>query len=253
MIYGYFGHQLNMAAHPYDTRRHKVDYKQLVECAKLPRTKKICTPGDKQLFPVEILEAENNQVKVHYIGYGKEDDEWKDKSEIETVLGEDDNPASGIVETDPLVGYQPFSLYKELRIRIKRSLTCNRTASPLVKISMPFDIFLFNGGLKCYGVPSEKKCGIQHYKVNNYSDLDDLLGSNWHFRGLNVNGDYGYAVLETINFYIHKSKSLVEFMPSKVNNTFASLNTSTGYSLVFCFVCNYGTADTFGKDKKIFV
>ena len=119
---------------------------------------------------------------------------------------------------------------------------------------MPFDVLLFSGGLKCNGIPSEKKSGVQHYKLKNYADLDVLLGGNWHYRGLNANGDYGYAVLETIDFYIHKSKSFVEFIPSKGNsNTFASVTTSTGYSLVFSFICNYGTADTFGKDEKIFV
>ena len=81
-----------------------------------------------------------------------------------------------------------------------------------------------------------------------------MLGSSWHFRGLNVNGDYGYAVLETVDFCIHKSRSLVEYIPSKVNNNaFARVVNSTGYSLVFSFVCNYGTSDTFGKDKMIFV
>lgn len=234
-------------------KKNRVDYKQLSDSFKLPRAKKTRASKEK-LFAVEVLQVENDRVKVHYVGYGEEYDEWKDQSEIETILGEDDDCGSDMVEANTVVGYQPFSLYKELRIRIKRSLTCSRTASPLVKINIPFDILLFNGGLKQKGIPSEKKCGIQHYKIRNYTDLDDVLGSSWHFRGLNVNGDYGYAVLETVDFYIHKSRSLVEFIPSKVNNnTFASVTNSTGYSLVFSFVCNYGTADTFGKDKKIFV
>ena len=123
-----------------------------------------------------------------------------------------------------------------------------------MKINIPFDILLFNGGLKQKGIPSVKKCGIQHYNIRDYTDLDDVLGGSWHFRGLNASGDYGYAVLDTIDFYIHTSRSLIEFIPSKVNgSTFTSVTTSTGYSLVFSFVCNYGTSDTFGKDKKIFV
>ena len=40
------------------------------------------------------------------------------------------------------------------------------------------------------------------YKLKNYADLNHLLGRDWHFRGLNANGDYGYAVLDTIDFYI---------------------------------------------------
>ena len=64
--------------------------------------------------------------------------------------------ADAMVEADTMVGYQPFSLYKELRLRLKRSLTYSRTASPLVKIDILFDILLFNGGLKQKGIPSRR-------------------------------------------------------------------------------------------------
>ena len=124
-------------------KRNRIDYKQLADSFKLPRAKKIPTSRDK-LFPVKVLEPENDRVKVHYIGYGEEYDEWKDRNEIENAIGEDTDFSNGIIEADTLVGYQPFSLYNELRIKIKRSLTCSRTGSPLVKINIPFDILLFN-------------------------------------------------------------------------------------------------------------
>ena len=59
-------------------------------------------------------------MKIHYIGYGNENDEWKDKSEIENLTldedeGEDDNPGGDVIDME---GYQPFSFYKQLRIRI---------------------------------------------------------------------------------------------------------------------------------------
>ena len=73
-------------------------------------------------------------MKVHYIGYGEEYDEWKDRNEIENAIGEDTDFSNGIIEAETLVGYQPFSLHNELRIKIKRSLTCSRIGSPLMKI-----------------------------------------------------------------------------------------------------------------------
>ena len=65
-------------------------------------------------------------------------------------------------------------------------MTCSRKDSPSIKISMPFDILLYNGGLKAAGVLSGISAGIQHYKLKNYADLNHLLGRNWHFRGLNA-------------------------------------------------------------------
>ena len=39
------------------------------------------------MFPAEIVEkkAEIHHVKVHYIGYGNNFDEWKDESKIKTL------------------------------------------------------------------------------------------------------------------------------------------------------------------------
>jgi len=129
-------------------------------------------------------------VKVHYTGYSKDYDEWKDMEDIEDVMG-DESP-------DQLISfiYAPYSLYKDLSVRIKRSLTCAR-ASPDTKIAMPFDTLSFNGGLKSAGTPSRKQGGVQHYKIKSYEDLSELLGSNWHVRGINCNGDYGYVIRDS--------------------------------------------------------
>ena len=67
---------------------------------------------------------------------------------------------------------------------------------------MPFDAVTFNGGLRLLGTESKKVQGIQHYTIKHYRDLNPLLGKNWHFRGLNVNADYGYVILETLDAII---------------------------------------------------
>ena len=36
----------------------------------------------RTLYPVEVLEHEAGKVKIHYIGYGSSDDEWKEEEEL---------------------------------------------------------------------------------------------------------------------------------------------------------------------------
>ena len=80
-----------------------------------------------------------------------------------------------------------------------------------MKVRMPFDILLLNGGLKLAAVPSRRFSGIQYYIINHYKDLYPLLGINWHVRGINNNGDYGYAIKETVEFCIRKSRKLIVY------------------------------------------
>ncbi len=120
-------------------------------------------------------------------------------------------------------------------------------------LSMPFDLIKFNGGLKTVGIPSKMVCNIQHYGIKHYQDLDPFLGSFWHYRGLNVNGDYGYVQLDTVSF-LCKSRSLVEYFPPSSDSQPPSKTvTHTGHTLSFSFVCKYGIGSTFGKDKQFFV
>ena len=69
-------------------KQNKVDYKQLSD-TKLLRVKRVCRqkPDDicDELFPIEILQREDQRVQVHYIGYDTKYDEWKDEAEIECL------------------------------------------------------------------------------------------------------------------------------------------------------------------------
>ena len=90
------------------------------------------------------------------------------------------------------------------RLILKREISGSHTISDQ---SLTY-LMIINCGLKAAGVPSCISAGIQHHKLKNYADLNHLLGRDWHFRGLNANGDYGYAVLDTIDFYIRKCRAL---------------------------------------------
>ena len=37
---------------------------------------------EDKLYPVEVTERALNRVKIHYIGYGSDDDEWRDADDI---------------------------------------------------------------------------------------------------------------------------------------------------------------------------
>ena len=150
----------------------------------------------RKLYSIEIIERKDHRVKVHYIGYSSKYDEWKEKSEIEFP-----GPQCDQVEDEEAVVYEPFSLYKDLSLRIKRALSCNRKASPIIKLSMPFDLRSFNGGLKLVGVPGK-----------------NLVEFNRHVKGINGNGDYGYVLKETVEFCIRRCRRLTEYVydPSKI-------------------------------------
>ena len=229
--------------------KSRVNYRDLVHI-KLPREKRGRSdhPRD-QLFPVSVLERRDSQVKIHYEGYTSIHDEWRDVGELE-LLNECEAQQEGTVEEASLTPLQPYSLYKELRIKIKQGLTCGRKSSPIVRIVMPFDLIQFNGGLKECGFLSRTFRGIQRYTVRHYRDLDKLLDKNWHYRGLNINGDYGYAVQDTIEF---KSRSMTEYVPSTAADSSPQPQSiDTGYSLVFSFICRCGTPSTFGKNSDVF-
>lgn len=236
--------------------KRRINYREACDI-RLPRAERVQAGSDK-LFPVEVVEKEDKRVKVHYVGFSTEYDEWREESELESVYTSETSPEAASLEDAVCDGcsFEPFSLHNYLKVKIKQSLSCTRKSSPEVRIVVPFDAITFNGGLRLLGTQSKKAQGVQHYTIKHYHDLNPLLGKNWHFRGLNVNADYGYVLLETVDFYLRKCRPLEEYMPSQEQydespSTCMSL-VDTGHHLTFSFVCGYGSRSTFGKDKKIF-
>lgn len=209
------------------------------------------TSSRDRLYPIEVVETDgDDRVKVHYVGYSDIYNGWKDKAELE-----DFTPAtsSTTAESSDIssTSYQPYSFHQYLMFRVKKSITCSRIASPKVVIIMPIDVLLFNGGLKMAGKPTKKVGGVQYYGVDKYRDLNHLLGNNWHVRGLNSHGDYGYAIKNTVQFYIRKYRPLTEYIPSSCG-TISRCKLDMGYYLRFSFTQGYGNACTFGKNSDIF-
>ena len=121
---------------------------------------------------------------------------------------------------------------------------------------MPFDKAEFDTGLKVCGRVKTVTSGVERYTIRRYQDLDELLSKNWHFRGINDNGDFCYVILETIEFYIYRRRSIREYTPSMNSSGTVrpkEKNRNTGYMLAFSFVRSNGTPDRFGYDTQIFV
>ena len=162
------------------------------------------------------------------MGYSSHYDEWRSVSELidkSVEVDEHEHEASSSF------------LHQELAYRIKSSLSSSRKSSPEVRIEVPFDKNVFDEGLRAKA--REVDCAVKgnkQYTISSYDDLDDLLGKNWHVRGLNPAGDCCYPILDTICFYICRRRPLIEYTPMPGEEGNRKLEQKQGFVLVFLFV-----------------
>ena len=176
----------------------------------------------------------DDQVKVHYLRYDSSYDEWRECSDV---------IPSPDVEPTLLCPLLPYGF------QIKQALSCGQKQSPVVRIDMPFDLIQFNGWVEG-SWNSIKSCTWHPAIQNHFRDLTSLLGSHWHIWGFNENGDYGYVILETVEYHIHKHQPLVKYLPLQSPAENIADNSIKGLC-VSIFACGYGTKSTFGKDRRI--
>ena len=219
-----------------------MDYKKLVtvdysipRCKRRPRGQ-----GQSQgtLYPITIKSSNSSRVLIHYIGYGPEHDEWRNLEDIEKLQS-------------PCMTLEEYDFYQELAMRIKSTLLAKRKANPVTRIDMPFDRAAFEGGLKSHGQVKQYSRGTHRYKIAHYSDIEDLLGKNWHYRGVNSAGDFCYAILETVEFYLYHRRPLIHYIANEHGKPIQT-STPRGYMLVFKFVRGDGTKSEFGRNREIF-
>ena len=179
-----------------------------------------------KLYDIEVVEENGSQVKVHYCGYGPEYDEWKPRSEV--------------VYTKPSFSpsNQQYSPITDLACAIKKHLQPSRSEDPEVRIQVPCDDESFQA-LREVGVIRSEGRGAEKYGINDYHDLDEILGENWYLRIVNSAGDFSYAILATISFHLSKARPILEYeVVKKTDNTLDFLPTyiEQSNSLVFKFV-----------------
>ena len=210
----------NMAT--YDLRARK-DVSYTEDKTPLPRAIKV--KNDK-LYPIEVVKRMDNRVLINYVGYDEKYDEWRAEEEIV-------EPA----KKKPDV-YHPFSLYNELSYQIKLALDSKRRKEPDVKIEIPFDDVLFNGGLRLQGFSKGFSYGHEVFSIRNFSDVDLSLGVGWWYRCLNKHLNFCYVNKETVRYYLHDRVSVQQYNPDKGEIE----GLSGGCSLVFKFVRMDGVA-----------
>ena len=209
------------------------------------RNRMTTSSTSSELYRLRILERdeENGSVKVRYIGYGEDFDEWRKEEDI-VNLEEDDSSADG---TPPfscqpeLPTFTKFCLYKEMAFRIKSMLYSNRKADPLCSIVMSFDTVHFEGlirrGIRRNEVGGKKEM----YGLASLTKLDDLLGEMWYIRGLNDVGDFCYIEPSTVKYYLRSCKGKLDHR-LKEDGTIVPTYFGARNQLVFQFVRNDGTS-----------
>ena len=89
-----------------------------------------------RLYHIEIVQMDGNRAKVHYIRYSNIYDEWKDKDKLEDSTTATSGSTAKSLGTSIISSYHPYSFHEDLKFRVKKSITCSRTASPKVVIVM---------------------------------------------------------------------------------------------------------------------
>ena len=200
------------------------DYKELAD-TKLLQAKRSSKHDTDKLFAVEIVEEEENRVKIHYTGYSSKHDEWRDKEDI----------VEPTVASSEAGRYKLLDIHEILAYAIKSSLVSGRDGDPAARVEVPFDRLIFQGGLKLAGKLVKVVRGEEHYGITQHKDLTPYLGEKWLIRGINAHLDFCAVLAETVTYYLHKKAPINDFLSSET--------ISGGYVLIFKFVRFDGVKD----------
>lgn len=113
--------------------------------------------------------------------------------------------------------YRPFSLHDEPRYQIKLTLDSKRRKELDVRIEIPFDKVLFDGGLKLSGVFQRFSHSHEVYTISDFGSLCLFLGGGWWYRCLNKHMNVCYVNKETVSvlLYLHTRVPVVEYNPEQ--------------------------------------
>ncbi len=129
----------------------------------------------------------------------------------------------------------PFHLHTELAFQIKLALNSSSRSEPDVRIEVPFDRYLFIGGLQQAAKLVRKSRGHEVYTINKCESLVPILGERWYLREMNKRKDFCYVIIETVQFYLHRRQPIVDsFEP------FHAID--GGHVLIFRFVRGDGVS-----------
>ena len=204
-------------------------------------------------------DLQQGRIKVHYIGYSHEYDEWRPADEVvDLTPGRQEDRGNERTESDSEeVGetsrsdFKPFNLYKELASKIKSSLMSSRRRDPVCRVELGFDAIYFEGLVKRARLITKSRLSTwQTYSIDKFAKLEDLLGRRWYIRGLNLAGDFCYVKPGTVIFYLMKQKVHADYQLEE-DGTIKKYLFGGGYQLVFKFVRGDGTHTQWDSVRRL--
>lgn len=248
----------------------RLDYRSLADISVPKRTRTSTKSHSKEnsespdrLYRLRVLEEdkENDLVKVRYIGYSSNYDEWRSRKDVVRLNGDeqgsssdendDTNPSESLHGLSVAKRMKQFCLYEELGSRIKSLLLSYRKADPVCCISMSFDTIYFDGLIRRSANLSSRTSHSrrQMYTVPTLTKLDDILGCRWYIRGINAAGDFCFVTPGTVKFYLKQCKGKIDFQ-MQADGTLSQYLYDEGYHLIFQFVRGDGTCSQWSDILK---
>ena len=118
--------------------------------------------NDRMIYRLNVLEEDESRglVKISYIGYGSEWDEWRrheDLIELNEEDVDDEDDAMDSCAMQQSLQMSPLNLYEQLATNIKLQLLSYRKRNPYCHISLNFDFIYFEGLIQRGSVISRTK------------------------------------------------------------------------------------------------
>ena len=191
------------------------------------------------IFSLQIVDRDKiqNKVKIHFIGYSSDFDEWRDGDDLvdseKSSLG---RFVTRFTPSEDSLSDRASALFSRLSREIKFSLFSTKRESLEVWIEMQIDMDIYYTHLQNSGFVKKSR-GREVHCVDNNSQLYDLPGSKWFERIQNVNGDFCYVIPGTVTFWLHEKKPVKEFV--YVGDTLVESHTESDLQVIF-YICSWG-------------
>lgn len=203
--------------------------------------------NDRKLYELEIVDTKKKEgmVKLHFKGYSEKYDEWR-RCDDENI------PVSRLerrsIPTEDSLQDRLTSFHESLYRDVKRKLYSIRRDNPDIRIDIPTDKDVFEGGLKKVKATASFKRGKTVYVVSWNRDLDPVLGVKWDERILNENGDFAFVVNGTVCFWCIERQGIKEF--KLIGGRYVESFIEEADNLIFTFVRGDGNRHTYGRNTQ---
>ncbi|XP_069106908.1 uncharacterized protein [Argopecten irradians] len=181
--------------------------------------------GDK-LWPITVEDSKNKKVRIHYIGWPRRYDEWRNREDLVELS----------VSTN--------TLCKQLAVQIKERLASTTTDSRIILRIAITDLEDFKSlqeHASVYKVTTHRIV----YHIKKRQSLETPLGVGWDYRVINESGDNFYVKTETVKFWMYKRQPLKEYIifPDHKVETAIDRGVCLTFTFVMCagnnaFLCN---------------